>query len=82
MDGGAAGTAPGVLSVLTCKLRWLQVRAAPGHGSDVHIRFRDLQGAAAAQRALNGAFIPTLTGAQLHTACGATQPASGCTSTD
>ena len=79
MDGGASGTAPGVLSMLTCKLPWLQVRAAPGQGSDVHILFRDLQGAAAAQRALNGAFIPTLTGAQLCSPCGAMQPASSCT---
>jgi hypothetical protein len=39
------------------------VRAAPGHLSEVHILFRDLQGAVAAQRALNGAFIPSLTGA-------------------
>jgi hypothetical protein len=65
---------PCLLLLMTENVHWLQVRAAPGHVSEVHILFRDLQGAAAAQRALNGAFIPSLTGAQPCAARSATTP--------
>lgn len=59
-------------------LRNMQVRALAGHASEAHILFRDLQGALAAQRALNGAFIPSLTGADPFNSCSFLTPTAYC----